>query len=163
MKVDRRRIVNFCLFTLVFTVFITVFGITAFAQGRGTYPINRRVEEINRQSQQSERDSLNRELKGKNSKPENSKLNQAKKKQIVEDFTAFQNSYNKIVVNLQSGETIDRQFVLETTADIKKYAVRLKENLALPEPEKKTVEEPNEEINLDNRRKSLFALCRYIY
>ena len=127
MKVDRCRIVNFCLFTLVFTVFITVFGITAFAQGRGTYPINRRVEEINRQSQQSERDSLNRELKGKNSKPENSKLTQAKKKTNRRRFYGFSKFYNKIVVSLQSGETIDRRFVLETTADIKKYAVRLKE------------------------------------
>lgn len=163
MKVDRRRIVNFCLFTLVFTFFITVLGLTIFAQGRVTYPIDRRIEEINRQSRQYERDRLNRELNGKNNKPENSKLSQAVKKQIIEDFNAFQDSYNKIVINLQSGETIDRQFVLETTADIKKYAARIKENLALPEPEKNTAEETKEEINLDNRRKSLAALCRHIY
>lgn len=163
MKVDRRRIVNFCLFTLAFTVFITAFETPVFAQGRGTYPIDRRIEVINSQSQQYERDRLSRELNGKNRKPVDKKLSQAIKKQIIEDFTAFQDSYNKIVLNLQSGETIDRQFVLETTADIRKYATRLKENLALPEPEKNTAEETKEEINPDNRRKSLVALCQHIY
>ncbi len=163
MKVDRCKIVNVCLFTLVFTVFITTFEIPAFAQSRGTYPIDRRIEEINRQGREYERDRLNRELNGKNPKPVDSKLSQAEKKKIVEDFTALQNSYNKAVVNLQSGETIDRRFVLETTADIKKYAARLKESLALPEPQKNASEETNKEIDLDNRRKSLFALCQHIF
>ena len=145
--------------------FVSAFEISVFAQGSRTMiPIERRIETLNRQSQESERDSLRREMEGKNRKPANSKQSQAIKTQIKEDFEALQTAYNNIVINLQSG-SLERGFVLEASADVKKYSARLRENLALPEPEKIAADEiaAKEEPNLSDRRKSLRSLCRHIY
>jgi hypothetical protein len=166
MKVDRNKVKKISLSIIIISGFVTAFELSVFAQSPRTIsPIDRRVELINRQSEQFERDKMNRELNGKNRNAANLKRNQAIKAQIKEDFEAIQSAYNKIVVNLQSGGNIDREFVVETTTDIKKYADRLKDNLALPEPEKDTAKEAQakEELNLDNRRKSLLMLCQHIY
>lgn len=166
MKVDRNKVKKIFLSIITIFGFVTAFELSVFAQSPRTIsPIERRVEIINRQSEQFERDRMSGELDGKNRKAANSKHNQAIKDQIKADFEAIQWAYNKIVVNLQSGGNIDRNFVLETTADVKKHAARLKENLALPEPEKDAAKEAQakEDLNLDNRRKSLQTLCRHIY
>ena len=156
-------------------VSLSVFAIFGFAfalaplipaqTGRSVSPPARRIEEMNRQSEQFERDRMNRELTGKDRKAADAKRTQEIRNQIKEDLEALQKAYNEIVINLQSGGTPERDFVLETTADIKKFAARLKENLALPKTEKDAVKEneTKEELNLENRRKSLLALCRHIY
>lgn len=165
MKNDRLKVKKIFLSIIAILGFMGAFEISGFAQSSRTMiPVERRIEQLNRQSQEAERDSLRREMEGKNRKPDSSKQNQAIKTQIREDFEALQTAYNKVVINLQSG-SLERAFVLEATGDIKKYSARLKENLALPEPEKdaanKIVEK--EELNLDDRRKSLRELCRHIY
>lgn len=166
MKVDRRAFRKISLSAIVITGFVTAFEISIFAQSSRTITsVERRVDQMKRQGEQFERDSMNRELNGKNRKAADSKRTQAIKAQIKEDFAALQSAYNDIVVSLQSGgAAVDRDFVLEAASDIKKYAVRLKENLALPKPEKDAVDdEKKEDLNLDDRRKSLLALCQHIY
>lgn len=165
MKIDRNKVKKISLSIITIFGFATTFALPVFAQSPRTIsPTDRRVELINRQSEQFERDKMNGELNGKNRNEANLKRNQAIKAQIKEDFEAIQSAYNKIVVNLQSGGNIDREFVLETTTDIKKYVDRLKDNLALPEPEKDAKEaQAKEELNLDNGRKSLLTLCQHIY
>lgn len=146
-------------------VFVSAFGILVFAQSQRTMiPVDRRIELINRQSEQFERDRMNREMKDKNRKIANSKRTQILINQIKEDFESLQTTYNKIVINLQSG-SLERDFVLTATADVKKYAARLKDNLVLPEPEKDKAGEAadKEESDLNDRRKSLRTLCRHIY
>ncbi|HSK70859.1 MAG TPA: hypothetical protein VK892_04125 [Pyrinomonadaceae bacterium] len=165
MKVERRKLEKISLSIVV--VFASVFAlqVSVFAQGtRPMIPTDRRIEQINSQIQRSERDKLTREMKGENRSPENSKQNQAIKTQIKEDFESLQATYNKIVLNLQSGD-IERGFVLEATADIKKFAARLKQNLALPKPETGAANEnaAKDELNLNDRRKSLRVLCHHIY
>jgi hypothetical protein len=163
MKNNRRKVKKIFLSMITILGFMSAFGISVFAQ-RTMTPIDRRIDQLNRQSQQAERDRMTREMEGKDRKAVSSKQSLAIKTQIKEDFEALQTAYNKIVINLQSG-SLERVFVMEATADVKKYAARLRENLALPEPEKdaanKIVEK--EELNLDDRRKSLRALCRHIY
>lgn len=136
-----------------------------FAQSSRTMTsVDRRIETINRQSREAERDNMNREMNGKNRKAVNAKQTEAIKTQIKEDFEALQTTYNKIIINLQSGN-LERAFVLEATGSVKKYTARLKENLALPKPESESASEiaGKEELNLDDPRKSLRALCRHIY
>src|SRR5688572_9008793 len=165
MKNDGDKVKKIFLSMIAIFGFVSAFEISVFAQGsRPMIPVERRIETLNRQSQESERDSLRREMEGKNRKPVNSKQSQAIKTQIKEDFEALQTAYNEIVINLQSG-SLERDFVLEASADVKKYSARLKENLALPEPEKDAANETaaKEEPNLSDRRKSLRALCRHIY
>ena len=163
MKDDSRKAKKISLSMIAVFVFIGAFGISVLAQSTRTMtPVDRRIELINRQSQQAERDNMTREMKGKNRKAVNSAQNQAIKTQIKEDFEALQTAYNKIVINLQSGN-FERGFVLETTADVKKYAARLKDNLALPEAEKEVAKEIEAVLNLDDRRKSLRTLCQHIY
>jgi hypothetical protein len=165
MKNDSSKFNKIFLSKIAIFVFIGAFGISVFAQSTRTMtPVDRRIEQINRQIQRSERDNMTREMKGKNRKTVDSKQSQAIKTQIKKDFEALQTAYNKIVINLQS-TSFERDFVLEAAAEVKKYASRLKDNLALPEPEKDAANEiaAKEELNLEDRRKSLRTLCQHIY
>lgn len=132
------------------------------AAQRAPYPINRRLEELNRQSAENERDSLNRERRGDTKKPEHSKQNQALKEQIKKDFEGIQAEYNKIVLNLKPDAEPSPDFIAETAGNIKEYAARLKTNLALPQL-KTEKEEAAPEANFDTPRQSLRALCKHIY
>lgn len=55
--------------------------------------------------------------------------------QIDEDFQQIQVIHNEIVRMLQPGKGLNYQRLTELTGDMKKRSVRLRENLALPEPE----------------------------
>ncbi len=163
MKNDPGKFNKFFLSKIAIFVFIGAFGISVYAQSTRTVtPVDRRIEQINRQIQRSERDDMTREMKGENRKAVNSRQSQAIKTQIKEDFEALQTAYNKIVINLQSG-SFERDFVLEAAADVKKYAARLKDNLALPEPEKDVANKAEAELGLNDQRKSLRTLCQHIY
>lgn len=161
MKDDRGKTKRIFLSIIAVLVFAGAFGISVFAQ-RPITTIERRTERLNRQSEQWERDRMNREMKGVNRKAVNSKQTLAIKAQIREDFEALQTTYNEIIINLQSGNP-GRDFVLKATADVKKYAVRLKNNLALPKLEKDEVDDFQTELNPDNRREYLRTLCQHIY
>jgi hypothetical protein len=56
--------------------------------------------------------------------------------QIDEDFQRIQVIHNEIVRMLQPDKNLDYNRLAELTDDMKKRGARLRENLALPEPEK---------------------------
>jgi hypothetical protein len=132
------------------------------AAQRPSYPINRRIEEINRQTTESERDALNRELRGDSKRTENAKQKQALREQIKKDLEGIQSEYNQIVLNLKPNADVSRDFLIETAGNIKGYAARLKINLALPEAkDEKSKDAPEEKP--ENARQTLLALCKHIY
>jgi hypothetical protein len=106
------------------------FLIAAIAQSsRQPANVFRRIDEINRQAEKIERDKMNRELKGGNTSPVDTRQTQAIKAQIKEDLEGIQFAYNQIVVNLQSRDEIDPNFIREVNAKVKKYAERLVQNI----------------------------------
>src|SRR6185369_6467083 len=62
--------------------------------------------------------------------------------QINEDFQQIQIIHNEIVRMLKPDKTLDYERLTDLTGDMKKRSVRLRENLALPDPEK-SVAQPN--------------------
>jgi hypothetical protein len=58
--------------------------------------------------------------------------------QISEDFTRIQVINNELVTAARRDTELDLKFVAKSTAEIRKLAARLKENLVLPEPEEGT-------------------------
>jgi hypothetical protein len=139
----------------------TAFSLSVAAQ-RPTYPINRRIEEINRQSAENERDAMNRDLRGDSRKTENSKQRQALREQIKKDFEGIQAEYNKIVLNLKPNADVSRDFLIEAAGNIRERAARLKTNLALPETKDEKLKNAPEE-KTESVRQSLLALCKHIY
>ena len=163
----RFKIVLFPAFAAICLLFTS--GIFVFAQ-RPIYPIDRRVEQINRQNREFEREEMNRDMKGDRKKgAEEIKRAQAIKAQIRKDLESLQSEYNKIVMNLQaSGGQPEFKFVNETAATVKKNALRLKDNLAFPKPEPEPPSEKDQkgnksEKNFANIRQSLLTLCKHIF
>lgn len=152
-----------------FIAFVTIFIVALFlalpVSAQRTVPVNmRRIEEMNRQSAEYERDRLNREKNGETTtSAEDIKRNQKLKTQIKEDFESLQTAYNKIVISLQTSDEPSREFILKSSDEIKKYAARLKTNLALPEVKDEKNEQSKDAPDLSDKRKSLRALCRHIY
>lgn len=154
---------QFFLLTSAAMIFCLAPELEVSAQGgRSISTINRRIEQITRQSEQLERDRMNRELKTRPDSTQNLKQFEAVKAEIKEDLEAVQSAYNKIVLSMQSGGALRRDFVVETAGNIKKHTERLAENLLLPEPKKDEKPELAAE-NFDRARKSLIALCRHIF
>ena len=69
--------------------------------------------------------------------------------QINEDFQRIQVIHNEIVRMLQPDKSLNYDRLAELTDDMKKRSVRLRENLALPEPEK-TKEQATHSETIDN-------------
>jgi len=68
--------------------------------------------------------------------------------QINEDFQQIQIIHNEIVRMLKPDKTLDYERLTDLTGDMKKRSVRLRENLALPDPEK-SVAQPNNDAPVD--------------
>jgi hypothetical protein len=159
-KFNRTKIIAFVIIAIFYLLFFA--GLTVSAQR--PIPLNtRRIEELNRQSEQFERDRMSREKNGQSPSVEDAKRTQKLKALIKEDFESLQTAYNKIVINLQSGDELSREFILASSGEIKKYAARLKTNLALPELKDEKKNLPDEDRDLADKRKSLRMLCRHIY
>ena len=78
MIVDRAKVKKVSLSIITIFGFVTALELSVFAQSPRTMsPIDRRIDQINRQSQQHERDRMNRELNGRNRRAVNSKRTQA--------------------------------------------------------------------------------------
>lgn len=122
----------------------------------------RRIDEINRQSEKLERENMNSELKKQRDSPEQSRQTQVLRAEIKEDLEHIQSAYNQIVILLQSGDEPSRDFIFETTDSIKKHAGRLAHNLSLPEP-KEAERKENQVESFESPRKSLRSLGRHIF
>ncbi len=103
---------------------------------RPSYPIGRRIERINRQADQYERDHMLVTEKKSSNANERQRV-QSVMNQVKEDFGRLQSFYNEIVVAVSAGKKLDPAFITESVAGINKCATRLKTNLALPESKDK--------------------------
>lgn len=148
--------------SLLVTIFLLTGSSVADAQGTRTLnTVERRLDTMDRQSKDFERDSMGREANKKND-PETAKRSRQIKIEIEEDLHALQGAYNNTVTALQNTTEIRPGVAVETGKSVRKHALRLKANLALPEADDK--EEKTVLPTLpDTDRKSLTALCRVIY
>lgn len=141
---------------------VTVLATQALAQSSSSRPspIDRRIEEINRQRERYERDTLGKE--GKPENPADTKAAQATILQVKQDFERIQSVYNQIVSAI-SRDAIDYKFISDATHEVKNCANRLRKNLALPEPENTDEGAKDEgDIKQEMIKPSLVKLCRHI-
>src|SRR5687767_6144263 len=126
-------------------------------------PIGRRIDEMNRQSANLEREELRRDLERGLNKSSDHKRSPEITAQVNEDFDGLQAVYNQIVIAMSANEALDYKFISMATADIKKRASRLKNNLALPQPKNN---EPNQkkkgELNEGQLKNMLLVLRGHI-
>lgn len=79
--------------------------------------------------------------------------------QINEDFQRIQVIHNEIVRMLQPDKNLDYDRLAELTDDMKKRSSRLRENLALPEPDKAEAKPVHsEEIDETHMKKNIVTL-----
>ena len=77
--------------------------------------------------------------------------------QINEDFQRIQVIHNEIVRMLQPDKSLNYDRLAELTDDMKKRSVRLRENLALPEPEKTKAQATHSEAIDDSQLKKVIG------
>lgn len=79
--------------------------------------------------------------------------------QINEDFQRIQVIHNEIVRMLQPDKNLDYHRLAELTDDLKKRSARLRENLALPEPDKtETKPAHSEPLDESHMKKNIVVL-----
>ena len=143
--------------------FVLATEITAFAQ-RDTRPspVERRVQELKRQSEQYERDKLNRDLGGESDKSDRRRA-QALAAQIKKDLEGLQAGYNQIVIAMAAKKTLPNDQILDAVAEIKECSTRLKDNLALPRPIDDKSQAPTPGAASEQTEAPLLTLQKHIY
>ena len=126
-------------------------------------PVERRIEQLNRQSEEYERDKLNADLKGPADKPSDQRPAQSTVAQIEQDFKGLQAGYNQIVLAMAAKGGLNYDLVLAAVAEIKKCSTRLKGNLVLPRPNDNQEKKVRGEAGSDQLEESLMSLRKYIY
>lgn len=143
---------------------VTVMGNPAFAQsGSRPSPIDRRIEQLNRQSEQYERDKLGRDIKGGAKNPNDRKRAQAVAAQVKQDFEHLQTGYNQIVLAMASKEGFNYDSISGAVAEIKKCSARLKDNLSLPQPKDGKEQEAGSEAVTGQIETTLMTLRKHLY
>jgi len=132
-----------------------------YSQGTRTTNAGGRMADFENQRRKADRDSMDREMRGK--KPTKEELQNAARirAETKEDLEGMQQTYNEIVVKLNENVTVPPAFVTEAANKVNKHATRLRANIALPKPEKEEDEKPPD-ISGDTR-KLLRDLCLKIY
>ena len=139
---------------------VTAMENAAFAQtGRSATSVGRRIEQINRQGEQYERDKLNREMKGEADDPNKRRHAQALAAQVRQDFEKLQAGYNQIVLAMASKEGFDYDSISGVVAEIKKCSTRLKDNLSLP----RLKDDKGHEAVTGQTEEQLMTLRKHIY
>lgn len=153
------------IFKLVLPVLTVFFLLTIserriFAQTGRAASIQRRVDELNRQGEQYEREQLKADLKGRPNKPADRKRVQARAAEVEQDFNNLQASYNKIVLAMAKAG-FAYESVSGAMSEITKCSTRLKQNLALPQP----TDAPETQQQPDSERIEglLLELRKHIY
>lgn len=139
----------------------------AFAQGGSTRPspVERRIERLNRQSEQYDLEKSIRDMKRRPETPADRRRAQEAAQQIKHDFEGLQASYNQIVLVMAEKGGLNRKHdsVLRAVAEINKYSTRLKTNLALPRPKDEKDEKARVVANNEQIEESLMTLRKHIY
>jgi len=117
--------------TVLFCVLLTVFAVAIVARSQVRYP-GPESRENNRSMDEYDR-TLNRM---KNDAKAASERRRSLFPQINEDFQRLQVIHNEIVRMLQPDKGLNYDRLADLTGDMKKRGARLRENLALPEPDK---------------------------
>jgi hypothetical protein len=112
-------------------VFLTLFAAAILTRSQARYP-GPEARENNRSMDEYDR-TLNRM---KNDAKAASERRRSLFPQINEDFQRLQVIHNEIVRMLQPDKSLDYDRLADLTGDMKKRSARLRENLALPEPDK---------------------------
>jgi hypothetical protein len=113
------------LFSLLFVGFAKVVKSQSLFPGQTIRERNRAMDEHDRTINRMKNDAKAAKERRRNLFP-----------QIDEDFQRIQVIHNEIVRMLQPDKNLDYNRLAELTDDMKKRGARLRENLALPEPEK---------------------------
>lgn len=117
--------------TILCSVFLTVFVAAVLTRAQARYP-GPEARENNRSMDEYDR-TLNRM---KNDAKAASERRRSLFPQINEDFQGLQVIHNEIVRMLQPSKSLNYDRLADLTGDMKKRGARLRENLALPEPDK---------------------------
>ena len=157
---SRRSVGNQITIVAITAIWVAAFQCVVVAQ-RPSYPVGRRIEQMNRQVGQYEREEQYRDVEGKTEATADRKRNQTTVAQVKEDFERLQAIYNQLVVALTSKKQLDDAFLSESLAGINKCSTRLKTNLALPQAKQELHAKPssNEEPQL---KPSLTVLLNHI-
>lgn len=131
--------------------------ITALAQ-RTPSSIQRRVDQLNRQGEQYERDNLGREVKDDRTDRARSQALVAVKK----DLENLQAGYNQIVLAMAAKPANETQ-ILRTVGEINECSSRLKHNLALPQPKDDENKAAEATTSPQPTEAPLMALRKHIY
>ncbi len=121
--------------TVLFCVFLTVFAAAAVTRSQTRYP-GPAARENNRSMDEYDR-TLNRM---KNDAKAALERRRSLFPQINEDFQGLQVIHNEIVRMLQPDKSLNYDRLGDLTGDMKKRGARLRENLALAEPDKAQAE-----------------------
>lgn len=143
---------------------VTVMQNPAFAQsGRSPTSVGRRIEQLNRQSEQYERDKQSRDIKGEADKPGDRRRAQAAAAQVRQDFESLQAGYNQIVLAMASKEGFNYDSISDAVAEVKKCSTRLKDHLSLPRPKDDKAQEVGSVAVTGQIEELLLALRKHLY
>lgn len=134
----------------------------AYAQGRSPSSIQRRVDQLNRQGEEYEREQLNEDLKGKPSQPKDRRREQTLAAELQQDFKHLQENYNTIVLAMEAKTGFSYESISDSIIEINKCSTRLRQNLALPQPEVKTEKGKQPDPGLQTKE-LLMSLRKHIY
>ncbi len=148
------------LLAAVCTIFLSE-GLSLAQAGSRPYPVGRRVEELNRQTELYDREERSRSEK--KDEPGDRKRTRAAAVQVREDFGRIQIIYNEIVLAMSAGKTLDDNFISDALEGINKSASRLRSNLALPRIDDKDKHQKKRNGVAEVKLKtSLTLLCAHI-
>ena len=123
----------------------------------------RRVDTLNRQGEQYERDGLGRGRAGTADDAGGRRRAEDITAQVKRDFEGLQAGYNKIVIAMASGERADPDSILDSVAEVERCAARLRSNLALPRAKGGKGEKRRGESGAAPAEEPLLALRKHIY
>jgi hypothetical protein len=132
--------------------------ITVSAQG-GSRPssIQRRIDQLNRQGEQFERDNAVDEPH-KNDRSRSLALAEVRK-----ELESLQASYNRIVLAMAANKPADDPQIIQAVVEIKHCSVRLKRDLALPQPKDDKEKPADVAATAPDSKAPVMALRKYIY
>jgi hypothetical protein len=148
--------------------FISVPAVPTLAQQQGQpvyIPpvIERREADMVNQRETRDRESLRRRLVASSVKVTNPRYLQAVIAQVKEDFERIQVVRNEIVRLTSGNNTLNYKFISDATGEIRKRSNRLKNNLALTDPEgEKKSQKNGGELDREQMKDALLMLCNRI-
>ncbi len=131
--------------------------------GPGATAAGRRTDTLTRQGEQYERDHLGRDVKAPAASAGERRRAKDLAGQVRRDFEGLQSAYNKIVLAMAPGARPDPDSLLDSVAEVKRCAARLRDNLALPRVEKDGEDKARDGAGEAPLEESLLKLRKHVY